>query len=155
MELAYERALRAGFVNVYRGRILLLGQDRAGKTSLKKSLLGLSSDLKEQIIKGIEVQASKCEIEAEQVKSWHSTHENKPGLLLEHSKAISRIVEENLCDRTIELERGHATTATEATAMTEEEHFREEEGGLFEQGSFGNCDLEFSAVKNHLNKYQV
>ena len=27
-ELAYEKALRDGFVNVYRGRILLIGQDR-------------------------------------------------------------------------------------------------------------------------------
>ena len=31
----YQKALRDGFVNVYRGRIFLIGQDRAGKTSLK------------------------------------------------------------------------------------------------------------------------
>ena len=30
-QLAYEKALRDGTVNVYRGRILLIGQDRAGK----------------------------------------------------------------------------------------------------------------------------
>ena len=72
-QLAYEKALRDGFVNVYHGRILLIGQDRAGKTSLKKSLLGLPFDPKEQSTEGIEVQASTCEIEVEQVKNWHST----------------------------------------------------------------------------------
>ena len=105
-QLAYKKALRDGFVNVYRGRILLIGQDRAGKTSLKKSLLGLPFDPKEQSTEGIEVQASTCEIEVEQVKNWHSTHENKPGLL-ECSKDISRIVAEQLCDETMELEKGH------------------------------------------------
>ena len=33
--LMYQKTLRDGFVNVYRGRIFLIGQDRAGKTSLK------------------------------------------------------------------------------------------------------------------------
>jgi len=126
-------------LNVYRGRILLIGQDRAGKTSLKKSLLGLPFDPKEQSTDGIEVQASTCEIEVEQVKNWHSTHENKPGLL-ECSKDISKIVAEKLCDRTTELERGHSTAATEAAAITEEEHFKEEGRGL---------------SRNDLNKHQV
>ena len=103
-QLAYEKALRDGFVNVYRGRILLIGQDRAGKTSLKKSLLGLPFDPKEQSTEGIEVQASTCEIEVEQVKNWLSTHENKTGLL-ECSKDISRIVAEKLCDKTMKLEK--------------------------------------------------
>ena len=40
-QLAYQSALKDGAVNVYRGRVLLIGQDRAGKTSLKKSLIGL------------------------------------------------------------------------------------------------------------------
>ena len=96
-QLAYEKALRDGAVKVYRGRILLIGQNRAGKTSLKKSLLGLPFDPKEQSTEGIEVQASTCEIEVEQVKNWHSTYENKPGLL-ECSKDISRIVAEKLCE---------------------------------------------------------
>ena len=98
-QLAYQKALRDGYVNVYRGCILLIGQDRAGKTSLKKSLLGLPFDPKEQSTEGIEVQASACEIEVEQVKNWRSTRKNKP-VLLEYSKDISKIVAEKLCDRT-------------------------------------------------------
>ena len=127
-------------MNVYRGRILLIGQDRAGKTSLKKSLLGLPFDPKEQSTEGIEVQASTCEIAVEQVKNWHSTHENKPGLQ-EYSRDISRIVEEKLFDGTTELERGHSTAATEAAAMKEDDHFREEGGG--------------SSNRNDLNKHEV
>ena len=125
-------------MNVYRGRIVLLGQDRAGKTSLKKSLLGLPFDPKEQSTKGIEVQASTCEIEVEQVKNWHSTHVTG---LLECSKDISRIVAEKLCDGTTELEKEHSTAATEATAMTKEEHFKEEGGELID--------------RNDPNKHQV
>ena len=137
-QLAYEKALRDGSVNVYRGRILLIGQDRAGKTSLKKSLLGLPFDPKEQSTEGIEVQASTCEIEVEQVKNWHSTHEKKPGLQ-EYSRDISRIVAEKLSDGTTELERGHSTAATEATAIRED-NFKEG-GGLSD--------------RNDLNKHQV
>ena len=137
-QLAYKKALRDGSLNVYRARILLIGQDRAGKTSLKKSLLGLPFDPKEQSTEGIEVQASTCEIEVEQVKNWHSTNENKPGLQ-EYSRDISRIVAENLCDRTTELERGHSTAATEATVMRED-NFKEG-GGLSD--------------RNDLNKHQV
>ena len=129
-------------MNVYRGRILLIGQDRAGKTSLKKSLLGLPFDPMEQSTEGIEVQASKCEIEVEQVKNWHSTHGKNPGLL-ECSKEISRIVAEKLCD--MESEDRHSATATEAPAMTEQQNFEEEKVQL----EFGVHDKSVS------NKHQV
>ena len=64
-QVAYERALQDGYVTVYRGRMLLIGQDRAGKTSLKKSLLGLPFDSEEQSTEGIEVDPSKCEIDVD------------------------------------------------------------------------------------------
>ena len=97
--MVYEKALRDGSVNVYRGRILLIGQDRAGKTSLKKSLLGLPFDPKEQSTEGIEVDPSKCEIEVDQIKNWHSTNE-KPGSF-EFSKHIARMVAENLVEEVL------------------------------------------------------
>ena len=83
-------------MNVYRCRLIVIGPDRVGKTSLKKSLLGLPFDPKEQSTEGIEVNASQCQIEVEQVKNWHPTHENKPGLL-ECSKDIARMVTEKMC----------------------------------------------------------
>ena len=95
-QLAYERALQDGYVTVYRGRILLIGQDRAGKTSLKKSLLGLPFDSEEQSTEGIEVDPSKCEIDVDQAaRNWQSIGENKPGLL-ECSKDVAKIVAEKL-----------------------------------------------------------
>ena len=95
-QLAYERALQDGYVMVYRGRILLIGQDRAGKTSLKKSLLGLPFDSEEQSTEGIEVDPSKCEIDVDQAaRNWQSIGENKPGLL-ECSKDVAKIVAEKL-----------------------------------------------------------
>ena len=94
--MAYERALKDGYVMVYRSRILLIGQDRAGKTSLKKSLLGLPFDPKEQSTEGIEVDPSKCEIDVDQAaRNWQSIGENKPGLL-ECSKDVAKIVVEKI-----------------------------------------------------------
>ena len=92
-KLFYEKALKDGFVNVYRGRVFLVGQDRASKTSLKKSLLGLPFNPKEQSTEGIEVDPSVCEIEVDQVKNWNSTSENKPSLA-EFSEDISRMLAE-------------------------------------------------------------
>ena len=75
---------------------MLIGQDRAGKTSLKKSLLGLPFDSKEQSTEGIEVDPSKCEIDVDQAaRNWQSIGENKPGLL-EYSKDVAKTVVEKI-----------------------------------------------------------
>lgn len=54
---------------------MLIGQDRAGKTSLKKSLLGLPFDPEEESTTGIEIDPSKFEINIDQVKNWKRTKE--------------------------------------------------------------------------------
>ena len=72
-KLAYENALKTGKVKVYRARIMLIGQDRAGKTSLKKSFLGLPFDPEEDSTDGIEVDPSKFEVDIDQVKNWKRT----------------------------------------------------------------------------------
>ena len=69
-ERAFHKAMKTGKVKIYRGRIMLLGQDRAGKTSLKKSLLGLPFDPKEKSTIGIEVDRSECELEVDEVENW-------------------------------------------------------------------------------------
>ena len=56
---------------------MILGQDRAGKTSLKKSLLGMPFDPQEESTVGVEVDPSKCELEVDQVKNWERTEEKK------------------------------------------------------------------------------
>ena len=88
--------MKDGYITVYRSRILLIGQDRAGKTSLKKSLLGLPFDSEEQSTEGIEVDPSKCEIDVDQAaRNWQSIGENKPGLL-ECSKDVAKTVVEKI-----------------------------------------------------------
>ena len=39
--MAYEEACTSGTKVIYRSRLMLVGQDRVGKTSLKKALFGL------------------------------------------------------------------------------------------------------------------
>ena len=129
-QLAYEKALKDGSVKVYRGRILLIGQDNAGKTSLKKSLLGLPFDPKEQSTEGIEVDPSKCEIDVHQVKSWHSTSGNKP-VLLEHSKDVAKIVAEKMIRLEESSEEEDSVESSEEDFEEDSFHLGSEEENVF------------------------
>ena len=95
-QLVYQRALRDGAVNVQRARILLIGQDRAGKTSLKKSLIGLPFDPKENSTEGIEVDPSIFQVDTHEVKNWQPIDKSERGLL-GCSKAVAQMVVEKLC----------------------------------------------------------
>ena len=74
-QIAYENALKTGKVKVYRARIMLIGQDRAGKTSLRNSFLGLPFDPAEESTDGVEVDPSKLEVDTDLVKNWKRTDE--------------------------------------------------------------------------------
>ena len=54
---------------------MLIGQGGAGKTSLKKSLLGLPFDPKEESAEGFKTDPTKFEISIEQAKNWKRTDE--------------------------------------------------------------------------------
>ena len=80
-------------MNVYRGRIILVGQDRAGKTSLKKTLLGLPFDYQEQSTDWIEIEPSKFEIEVEQIKNWtRSANKSSLSECLEYKTGIAELL---------------------------------------------------------------
>ena len=110
--LAYQSVLKDGAVNVYRGRVLLIGQDRAGKTSLKKSLIGLPFNRKEKSTDGIEVDPSKFQLDVDEVRNWQPL-ERKQGLL-GCSRDVAQMVVEKMCyilvnrDWVQEEERGEA-----------------------------------------------
>ena len=107
-QLAYQSALKDGAVNVYRGRVLLIGQDRAGKTSLKKSLIGLPFNRKEKSTDGIEVDPSKFQLDVDEVKNWQPIDERKQGLL-GCSKDVAQVVVEKMYREWVEgEERGEA-----------------------------------------------
>ena len=96
-QLAYQSALKYGAVNVYRGRVLLIGQDRAGKTSLKKSLIGLPFNPKEKSTDGIEVDPSKFQLDVDEVKNWRPIDERKQGFL-GCSKDVAQVVVKKMFD---------------------------------------------------------
>ena len=106
-------------MNVYRGRVLLVGQDRAGKTSLKRSLLGMPFNPKEQSTEGIEVNPSVCEIEVQRVKNWNSTSERKASLV-EFSEDISRMLAETQYHWLVNEIKGHADVISELELTGEE-----------------------------------
>ena len=93
-QVAYQSALKGGSVNVSRARILLIGQDRAGKTSLKKSLIGLPFNPREKSTEGIEVDPSIFQVD--ESKNWHPIDENKKGLLGYCSKDVAKVMLETL-----------------------------------------------------------
>ena len=81
-------------MKVYRSRIMLIGQDRAGKTSLRKSLLGMPFDPEEQSTVGIEVDPSLFRADVDQVKNWQHT-DRKLGVS-QFAKELACMVAEEL-----------------------------------------------------------
>ena len=90
-ERAFQKAMESGKVKVYRGRIMLLGQDRAGKTSLKKSLLGLPFDPEEESTVGVEVDWAKCELEVDEVQNWMPS-KRKRREMSEFEEELARLI---------------------------------------------------------------
>ena len=96
--------MKTGKVKIYRTRIMLIGQDRAGKTSLKKSLLGLPFDPKEQSTVGIEIDPSKLEVDIDQVKNWQRTDEKLS--VSQFANDLARMVAETLEEEEAKVEPG-------------------------------------------------
>ena len=94
-EAAFKEAMKNGSVEVHRGRIMLIGQDRAGKTSLKKFLLGMSFDPEEESTVGIKVDPTKFEVEIDQVKNWQVTDHKKLDLS-EYHEDIAKITAKHI-----------------------------------------------------------
>ena len=92
---------------------MLIGQDRAGKTSLKKSLIGLPFNPKEKSTDGIEVDPSKFQLDVGEVRNWQPIDERKQGLL-GCSRDVAQMVVEKMYDIPVsrawvqEEERGEA-----------------------------------------------
>ena len=76
---------------------MLIGQDRAGKTSLKKSLIGLPFNPKEKSTDGIEVDPSKFQLNVGEVRNWQPIDERKQGLL-GCSRDVAQLMVEKMFD---------------------------------------------------------
>ena len=75
---------------------MLIGQDRAGKTSLKKSLIGLPFNRNENSTEGIEVDPSIFQVHADEVKNWQPIDKSERGLL-GCSKDVAQMLVGKLC----------------------------------------------------------
>lgn len=95
-ELAYRNALLEGKVNVCRARLLIIGQDRAGKTSLKKSLIGRPFDPKEPSTDVLEVNPLKFELSVEQVVEWKAVGDDNKEPQSPEDRCVARLVAENM-----------------------------------------------------------
>ncbi|XP_068689636.1 uncharacterized protein [Montipora foliosa] len=122
---AFQKAMQTGKVKVYRGRIMLLGQDRAGKTSLKKSLLGLPFDPWQESTVGVEVDQSTCEIEVDQVINWTSS-ERKKLEECEFGEEIARLIAKDLAQT--EEDKKNETAAELQLVQIQKSSLKEEVG---------------------------
>ena len=84
---------------------MLIGQDRAGKTSLKKSLIGLPFNRKEKSTDGIEVDPSKFQLDVDEVRNWQPIDERKQGLL-GCSKDVAQLLVEKMYDTSFNRDLG-------------------------------------------------
>ena len=75
---------------MYRGRVMLIGQNRAGKTSLKKSLLGITFNPGEPSTDGIQVDPSRFEVDVDRVMNWQLVKNEK--FTSEFADDIARLV---------------------------------------------------------------
>ena len=93
---AYEKALADGTTTVKRVPIMLIGQDRAGKTSLKKSLRGICFDPEEVSTVGIAVDPSYFEVTTETWKTGTTEKEQNPDAAISFDRHAAMFVAENL-----------------------------------------------------------
>ena len=99
-ELAYSYALLEGKVKVCRARLLIIGQDRAGKTSLKKSLIGLPFNPEEPSTEVLEMNSSKLEVNVEQVVEWKAISDDSDvEQVRPQDMSIARLVVENMMQK--------------------------------------------------------
>ena len=92
---AYNKALKEGNVRVKRIPVMLIGQERTGKTSLKKSLIGETFDKREESTDGIEADPSYFEVSTEIWKTGEKMVETDPdsSIWYEHPAAAKLITE--------------------------------------------------------------
>ena len=95
---------------------MLIGQDRAGKTSLKKSFLDLPFDPDEDSTNGIAIDPSKFEVYIDQVKNWKRTDE-KLGVS-QYASNLAEMAARNIQKDEEEKEKGEQKDHEDNNKMT-------------------------------------
>ena len=138
---AYNRALTQGKTRVRRIPIMLIGQDRSGKTSLKKSLQGLRFNPKEGSTVGIDVDPSYFKVTTEIWKTGEKDQAaNKEEMAASFQHHVARVVVENLREQELTSEvktmdklkifESSPTISTEAQIVSGRSEIPEDHQGL-------------------------
>ena len=93
---AYNKALTEGKTHVRRIPIMLIGQDRSGKTSLKKSLRGIRFNPDESSTVGIDVDPSYFKVTTEIWKIGETDQVANDQVMTTYEHNLARLVVENL-----------------------------------------------------------
>ena len=95
---AYQKALKDGKICDRRVPVMIIGQDRSGKTSLKKSLKGELFNPEEDSTMGIEVDPSLCQVTAEVWKARENLESPDGNVAMEGSFEYhaARLTQKNL-----------------------------------------------------------
>ena len=102
---AYNKALTEGRTRVRRIPIMLIGQDRSGKTSLKKSLQGLRFNPDEDSTVGIDVDPSYFKVTTEIWRTGKKRQAlNKEEMAASFEHHVARVVVENLREQELTFE---------------------------------------------------
>ena len=138
---AYNRALTEGKTRVRRIPIMLIGQDRSGKTSLKRSLQGLRFNPDESSTVGIDVDPSYFKVTTEIWKTGKKDQAaNKEEMAASFEHHVARVVVENLREQELTSEvktmnkskdlESSPTISTEAQIASESNEIPEDLQGL-------------------------
>ncbi|XP_072021573.1 uncharacterized protein [Amphiura filiformis] len=110
---AYVRACRLGTKKVYRTRLMLVGQERVGKTSLLKSLVGKKHDEKEEITDGVDTTTS-CKVPmTDCTLPWEVQHSDKKDRVRHVSRQYNRAVGSSMALELLEMNQSEEDVETE------------------------------------------
>ena len=131
---AYNKALAEGKTCIKRVPVMFIGQDRAGKTSLKKSLMGQPFNPDEGSTVGIDVDPSLFEISTEIWRTGERDQEriSEGGISFEHHAArlvVSKLNEEE----SVPSERTEEVVQCENIPLTDTVHSNVQAGGVSNQ----------------------
>ncbi|KAL9963891.1 hypothetical protein ACROYT_G027446 [Oculina patagonica] len=93
---AYNKAIAEGETFVKRVPAMLIGQDRSGKTSLKKSLMGKPFNPDEDSTVGIDADPSYFHVSTEVWKAGKKDQENDSEISISYEQHAARLIVENL-----------------------------------------------------------
>ena len=138
---AYNKALTEGKARVKRIPIMLIGQERSGKTSLKKSLQGLRFNPDEDSTAGIDIDPLDFKVTAEIWKPGEKDQAgNKKEMAFSFEHHVARVVVENLKEKQLTSEltnvdklkdlEGSLTVSTDAQIVSESNEILQDRQGL-------------------------